>query len=123
MAKKENPDKRAKELHGLIQNKVAQNFITIAVLNTEDEIVLVGTNERKLRKEQVEALKEHEKEAQSKEEKHAEEKVIHKAQEMGLKGTEIGASRPICLDCEELIETHDIKAKTEFKGKKSKKRQ
>ncbi len=123
MAKKQNPDQRAKELHDLIGNKVAQNFVTIAVLNTESEMVLVGTNERKLRKEQVEALKEHEKEAQSKEEKHAEEKVIQKAQEMGLKGTEIGTSRPICLDCEDLIKAHDITSKTAFKGKKSKKRQ
>ncbi|TAD97758.1 MAG: hypothetical protein EAZ97_11960 [Bacteroidetes bacterium] len=118
-----DPDKRAKELHSLISPPMAQNFVTIAVLTTENETVIIGTNERKLRKKQVEALLENEIEAQIKEDKHAEEKVIQKALEMGLKGKEIGASRPICLDCEDLIKEESILPKTELKGKKSKKRQ
>lgn len=117
-----DPDKRAKELHSLITPPMAQNFVTIAVLTTENETVIIGTNERKLRKKQAEALLENEIEAQIKEDKHAEEKVIQKATELGLKGKEIGTSRPICLDCENLIKQEGIVPKTELKGKKSKKR-
>lgn len=53
---------------------------------------------------------------------YAEEKAIAEAKKLGLKGKKIGASRKICLDCQELIEDEEITAKTEFSHKKSKNR-
>jgi len=118
-----DPDKRAKELHSLIKSKFSQNFVTIAVLTTENEKVIVGTSEPKLREEQIEALRENEIEAKDKNpDKHAEEKVIEKCKSLGWLGKAIGTSRPICSDCEDLIKKEDIEPKTELKGKKSKKR-
>jgi len=122
MSKKTNPDKRAKELHNAINNKSSLNYVTIAVLTTETEAVIVGTNETKLRKEQKKALLENEIEAESESSKHAEENAINKAKKLGLKGKEIGASRPICSDCEKTIQEENIIPVTELKGKKSKKR-
>lgn len=118
-----DPESRAKELHSLIKNKVARSFVTIAVLTTETETVIVGTNERKLREEQKDALFSEEIEAETHMGKHAEENVIAFAKKIGLEGKEIGVSRPICLDCENLIKEEGILAKTIFKGKKSKNRQ
>jgi len=47
---------------------------------------------------------------------HAEENVIDEADERNLTITEIGASRPICHDCQYKIEEKGIEAKTEFSG-------
>ncbi|TAE04132.1 MAG: hypothetical protein EAZ97_00490 [Bacteroidetes bacterium] len=116
-------EERAKELHQLIPNIVARNRVTIAVLQTQTEMVIVGTSERELRALQRKALLENEIEAESTDKNHAEENVIAKAKELGLKGLEIGASRPICLDCEDLIKQEGIIPQTELKGKKSKNRQ
>ncbi len=43
------------------------------------------------------------------------------AQMRELKITTISASRPICIECQELIEQNDIKTNTPFSGEKSKK--
>lgn len=116
---KKNPDERAKELHDKIKHKHTRDRNTTAVLNTETDIVIVGSNEIRLRKEQREAFNEKEVEATGI--GHAEETVILKADELNIQGIEIGASRPICEDCQELIQEKNIKAKTELSGKKSKK--
>jgi hypothetical protein len=118
-----DPDKRAKELHNLIEKSFARNRVTIAVLTTDSPTVIVGTSERELRDDQREALLENEVEAESEKGKHTEENAISKLRELNLKGVEIGASRPICSDCEELIKKEGIEPKTELKGKKSKNRQ
>jgi hypothetical protein len=47
---------------------------------------------------------------------------MDEAQERNLTLIEIGASRPICLDCEEKIRLGGIETQTEFSGKPSKKR-
>lgn len=115
-----DPDKRAKELHSKIKHSHTQSKMTTAVLNTEEGKVLVGSSEKTLRKEVKEALEDHEIEAIG--DGHAEETVIQNALTLGLQGTEIGASRPICLDCEQIIKENNIVAKTEFSGKTSFKR-
>jgi hypothetical protein len=48
--------KRAKDLHNLIKNPVAKDKVTIAVLATEENVYLVGTNEYKLREEQKKSV-------------------------------------------------------------------
>ncbi len=116
------PAERAKEIHNQIQNPIARNLSTIAVMNTEENSVIVGTSEKRLRAEQREVLTENEIEAKSISGDHAEQNVINEAKERNLKGTEIGVSRPICLECEELIKQEGIETKTEFSGKKSKNR-
>ncbi len=117
-----DPEKRAKELHELIESQVARNKVTIAVLTTDTPSVIVGTSEKELREAQRKVLQEHEVEAKSEKNKHAEENVINQAKAMGLQGKKIGVSRPICLDCEELIKEENIETNTPFKGKKSKNR-
>jgi uncharacterized protein YfeS len=117
-----DPDARAKYLHSLLQNPFTKSRVTIAVLTTNKETV-VGTSEPQLRNVQKQALNSHEVEAiDDKNDKHAEEKVIAKAKEMGLEAREIGASRPICSDCEALIKQEGIVPKTKLKKKKSKNR-
>jgi len=93
------------------------------VLVTDSPTVIIGTSERELRDIQRESLLVNEVEAPSEKGKHAEENAVAKAKNLGLKGIEIGTSRPICLDCEELIKQEGIIPKTELKGKKSKNRQ
>ena len=48
---------------------------------------------------------------------HAEESLI----KSGKGITEIEASRPVCLDCEDLINEKGVKSKTPHSGKKSRK--
>jgi hypothetical protein len=67
-------------------------------------------------------LLEHEIIARSRTGNHAEENVMDEATERNLTLVEIGVSRPICLDCEELIKDKGIETKTEFSGKISKNR-
>lgn len=110
-------------MHGLIDNPIASDYTTIAVLNTEEGLALVGSSALSLDKRVRENLVSTEKEAKGTKGQHAEEKVIQLAKEEKLSPTEIGASRPICLDCEELLEENNILTKTKFSGKKSKKRQ
>lgn len=117
-----DPDKRAKELHETIKNTRTKNSSTIAVLNTEEGWALVGSSTEILQKEVRDKL-DTEYELPVKGQGHAEEKVIRKAKEEGFTPTEIGASRPICLDCENLINENNIEIKTTLKGKKSKNRQ
>jgi len=119
--KKKNPDQRAKELHALL-DRISRNSTTTAVGNTTTEAVIVGMNDKYIRKIIREALEDYEIPADGESGKHAEENVIAMAEKLNLTLTEIGASRPICLDCEELLKLNDITAKTEFSGKKSKKR-
>jgi hypothetical protein len=117
-----DPNKRAKELHSFLENKITKNKVTIAVGNTNANLSLVGTSEGFLRKEIRNNLLEHEIIATPNPERHAEEDIIARANELNLTLTEIGASRAICLDCEDLLKENGVEAKTEFSGKKSKKR-
>lgn len=119
---RENPDERAKELHDLLEYERTKKHTTTAVGNTDEDITIVGTSEDYLRAEIKEALLEHEIPAKSRKGNHAEENVMGEADERNLKITEIGASRPICLDCENKIKEEEIEAKTEFSGKQSRKR-
>ncbi len=119
---KTDPDKRAKELHDLIKDERKKRHTTTAVANTQEDQTIVGTSDSYMRKEIKEALLEHETPADLIDGNHAEENVIDMAEKLKLNITEIGASRPICADCEELLKEKNIEAKTEFSGKKSKKR-
>ena len=116
-----NIEKRVKELHGKL-GKTTQNKTTTSVGLTEEEIGIIGSSEGRLRKTVKKELYNFEIEAKGKSGKHAEEYVIEKAKSQNLKLTEIAASRPICLDCQEIIEENEIKTQTPFSGKKSKKR-
>ena len=117
-----NPDLRAKELQNLHENERRKRHTTTAVGNTENETSIVGTNEPYLRKEVKTALNDHEIPAKSKEGNHAEENVMDEADERKLNITEIGASRPICNDCENKIKKKGIFTRSKFSGKKSNKR-
>jgi hypothetical protein len=110
-----DPDKRAKELHSKIKHQFTRDKNTTAVLNTDSNTVIVGSNEVRLRKEQREELLENEIEATGM--GHAEIKIIKKAEEINLTGTEIGSSRPICDECKNIIQENKIIARTEFKNK------
>lgn len=120
--KKKNPDKRAKELHEKIKDSRKKRSVTTAVRNTETEISIVGTSDRYLRKEIREALNENELEAKSILGNHAEQNVLAEAEKRNLTIVEIGASRPICLDCEEELKEKGIFSWSPFSGKKSRNR-
>lgn len=115
-----NPDKRAKELHNKLKFQYTKRSTTTAVLNTKEGTTLVSSSEKLLRKEVLLELKAHEKEAKGK--GHAEEKLIAYSEILQLTPTEIGASRPICIDCEKLITEKQIEIKSDCSGKLSKKR-
>jgi hypothetical protein len=115
-------DKRAKELHDLIENERTKRQTTIVVGNTEEVITIIGTTEEYLRNEIKEALNANEIQAKSTKGNYAEENVMEEADEKNLTITEIDASRPICIDCEIKIRKKNIVAKIEFSGKKSKNR-
>lgn len=119
---KKNPHDRANELHDLIADERKKRHTTTAVGNTTEEIFIVGTNEEYVRMEIRRALFEYEIIAKSRPGNHAEENVMDEATERSLTLLEIGASRPICLDCEEKIKAGGIETQTEFSGKKSKNR-
>ena len=117
-----NPDERAKELWNKLKHRFTRSVVTIAVGNTEENISLVGTSENRMRKEITNSLEEHEIIAEPNENTHAEEDVVAMAKLLKLKLQAMGASRPICIDCEDLLKKNDIEPKTELSGKKSKKR-
>lgn len=114
-------DKRAKELQSKIKNKISRNMTTIAVGLTNAETI-VGTNDVRLNKNVKAELNVNEIIAKSYKNNHAEENVILEADSRNLTINEIGASRNICIDCQELITKRNILTDTPFSGKKSKKR-
>ena len=119
---KKDPDERAKELINFIDDEFKKRKITIAVGNTDSDVSLVGTSDKYMQKDVLAAMTENEIVAKPNEGKHAEEDIVTEAEKRELRVTEVGASRPICLDCEELLKTQNIEARTEFNGKKSRKR-
>ena len=119
---KPDPDKHAKELLNKIKDEFKKRKITIAVGNTDEEISIVGTSERYMQKDVLDAIKENEIVAKPNINKHAEEDILEEANARNLRITEIGASRSICLDCEILLQELNIPTKTKYSGKKSKKR-
>lgn len=119
---RKDPTKRAQELHELMEDERRKRHTTTAVGDTDTDISIVGTNEIYLRTEIKRGLLSHEIVAKSKPGNHAEENILDTAAEKNLKIVNIGASRPICLDCEEKIKALGIETETEFSGKKSKKR-
>lgn len=119
---RKNPTERSEELHNLIEDERKRRHTTTAVGDTNSAISIIGTNEEYLRAEIRRALLPHEIIAKSKPGNHAEENILEEAAEKNLTITEIGASRPICLDCEELLREQGITTQTTFSGKKSKNR-
>lgn len=117
-----DPTQRAHELHELIEDERRKRNTTTAVGNTDTEVSIVGTSELYLRTEIKKGLLPHEIVAKSQVGNHAEENILHTAAEKNLKILSIGASRPICLDCEEQIKALNIETSTPFSGKKSKNR-
>lgn len=113
---------RAKELHEEIKDEFKRRKITIAVGNTTENIALVGTSERYMQSDILKALEEHEIVATPQVGKHAEEDILDEAQRRELTIETMGASRPICLDCEQLLVDKQIESKTPFSGKKSRNR-
>mgnify|MGYP006290968907 CR=1 FL=1 len=119
---KKNPGKRAKELHNEIKDEFKKRKITVAVGNTNSDFSLVGTSEKYMQEDVLNAMNEDEIVAKPNYDKHAEEDIIQEAEKRKVKVTNIGASRPICIDCEKLIKENNITSHTTFSGKKSKKR-
>ena len=117
-----DPQERAKELHDLIQDEFKKRKVTIAVGNTDSDFAIVGTSERVMQKDVLKGIKEDEVVAKPNKDKHAEEDIVAEADKREVNVVEIGASRPICSDCEELIKGRNIETKTPFSGKKSIKR-
>ena len=118
----QNPDQRAKALQGLVTDERKKRHTTTSVGNTSEGTAIVGTSEEYLRIEIKKAVLPHEMPARSRSGNHAEENVLDEAQERNLNLVEIGASRPICLDCENRLKAKGIEAKTDFSGKPSKNR-
>lgn len=116
-----NVHERAKDLHNKL-GKATQDKTTTAIGLTDDECGIVGSSEGKLRKSIKKWLFDFEVEAKGKPHRHAEENVMDEAGKREKKLTEIGASRPICKDCQEQIEEQNIQSGSPFSGKKSKKR-
>lgn len=110
-------DKRVNELHKKL-GKTTQDKTTTSVGLTEEKIGIVGSSEGKLRKTVKKALYDFEIEAKGNPGKHAEEYVIDEAEKRELKLTDISASRPICIECQELIEEKEVNTNTLFSGKK-----
>ena len=81
---KKNPDKRAKELHDLLEYERTKRHTTTAVGNTEHNTVIVGTSENYIRSEIKEALLDNEIPAKSRHGNHAEENVMDEADELDL---------------------------------------
>ena len=117
-----NPDKRAKDLHNEIKDEFKKRKITIAVGYTDSDFSIVGTSEKYMQEDILNAMNENEIVATPNYDKHAEEDIIAEAEKREVNVTDIGASRPICIDCEEIIKNKNITSHTEFSGKKSKKR-
>jgi hypothetical protein len=105
-----------------MEDERRRRHTTTAVGDTDTDISIVGTNEIYLRTEIKRGLLPHEIVAKSKPGNHAEENILDTAAEKNLKIVNIGASRAICLDCEEKIKALEIETNTEFSGKKSKNR-
>ncbi len=118
----QNAHDRARELHDLIEDERKRRNTTTAVGNTAEQISIVGTNEEYMRFDIRNGLLPHEIIAKSRAGNHAEENVMDEAGERNLTLLEIGASRPICLDCETKIAARGIETQTEFSGKVSKNR-
>jgi hypothetical protein len=116
-----NPDDRAKELHSHL-GIVTQDKTTTAVGLTEENIGIVGSSEGRLRKIIRKLLFPFEVEAEGEAGSHAEQNVINEAKKREMKLTNMGASRDICIECQEMIENANIEASTTFSGKKSKER-
>jgi hypothetical protein len=117
-----NPDQRAKELHSKIGDTIKQELTTTAVGITENGIGIIGTSDRRFQKEIENNITENEILAESHLGNHAEENVINEADKRNFTIKEIGASRDICLDCEEIIKNKGILSLTPFSGKKSRNR-
>ena len=117
-----NPEKRAIDLHSKIVDDIKRKLTTIAVANTTGNISIVGSSGKYMRTEVLDSLEENEIIATAHYENHAEEDIILEADLQNLKITEIGASRPVCSDCEDLIKLKNIVTRTPFSGKKSRKR-
>ena len=117
-----NPNERARALHSKIKDPRKRRSTTTAVGQTQERISIVGTSDRYLRKEIREAMNEDEIVAPSVEGKHAEQNVMAEAEQQQLTVTDIGASRPVCADCEAVIKAKGIRSWSPFSGKKSKKR-
>ena len=118
----QNPEERANQLHDLLPNERTKRHTTTAVGITTENISIIGTSENYLRLELKEAFKENEISAKCKQGNHAEKNILEEAEDKQLTITDIGASRPICLDCEIKIKEKGIKSWTIFSGKKSRKR-
>lgn len=112
-------NKRAKEIHEALPHET-QKRTTTAVGKTTDGKILVGSSEKKLRKPQREALMENEIEVVG--EGHAEETILNHAKEHGMKVEEIGASRPICQDCDDMLKDAGTTSTSPRSGKPSTKR-
>lgn len=119
--KKYNVDERVEGLH-LKLGKVTQNKTTTSVAISKENVGIVGSSEGKLRKSISKELYDFEIEAKGEPGKHAEVYVMEEADKKDLTITNIAASRPVCIECEEIIKKKDIKTNTPFSGKKSKKR-
>lgn len=119
---KQNPDIRARYLHNEIKDEFKKRKITIAVGNSDNNFSLIGTSEKYLHKDVLNAMSNMEVLANPNYDKHAEEDIIIDADDKDIVIKDIGASRSICLDCENLIKTHNITSHTAFSGKKSKNR-
>ena len=117
-----NPEERAKELLDKIKDDFKKRKITIAVGKTDSDFSLVGTSEKYMQNDVLNSIEKNEIVATPNQNKHAEEDIIDEAEKREVKITDIGASRPICIDCEEIIKENNITSHTEFSGKKSKKR-
>ena len=97
-------EERAKDIHAALPEATQRRTTTAVgeVMNPDGtKVILVGTSEQRLRPAQRQVLKPNEIEVKGL--GHAEQTILNYAKEHDQQVITIGASRPICLNCEKAI--------------------
>ena len=106
---------RAQEIHQAVPEPT-RNRTTIAVTETQEEVRIVSSSEKRLRPAQRRMLTENELEGIGA--GHAEVKGVNAAKENGLTPTGTAASRPICPDCKKFLQRENGKLLSPAKKKR-----
>jgi hypothetical protein len=107
---------RAKEIHSALSPATqSRNTTAVASATTSEgnNVILVGSNENKLRTPQIQALKPGEIPVEG--EGHAEITILNHASANGMKVNAVAASRPICANCATAINNAGAQAASPLK--------
>ncbi len=111
-----NLSERAKEIHSVLDPRTQRmNTTAVASATTQegDNVILVGSNERRLRTAQRQILKQSETAVEG--EGHAEATILNHASANNMQVTAVAASRPICSNCATAIQNAGATAASPLK--------